>query len=123
MESTVFNPILKFWRVPVIVGLAGFLGISTASGCSDMLIFFGVLFLGALGFPFVIWKTEKSSLSLAELIDRFMSTAALLFLIGILVAGVIGMYQGESFMTAACAGAVTAARFTSTMLKFVAYAL
>lgn len=118
-----FNPILKFWRMPVIVGLVVFLWISTTSGCSDMLIFFGVLFLGALVFPFVIWKTEKSSMSLAALIDRFMSTAALLFLIGIFVAGAIGMHQGESFMTAACAGAVTAARVATTMLKFVAYAL
>jgi len=123
MESAVFNPILKFWRLPVFVGIAGFLGISTASGCSNMLIFFGVLFIGALGLPFLIWKTEKSSMSLSALIDRFISTAVLLFLIGILVAGAIGVYQGESFMTATCAGAVTAARFATTLLKFVAYAL
>jgi phosphoglycerol transferase MdoB-like AlkP superfamily enzyme len=123
MELASPNPIFKFWRQLVFVCLAGFLGISSASGCSDILLFFSVLFIGSLVLPFVIWKTKKSTMPLAALIDRFVSTAALLFLGSIFVAGAIGMYQGEAFMTAACSSAITAARFATTMLKFVAHAL
>lgn len=123
MKLALSNSILKFWRLFVFICIALLLGISSVSDCSAMLLFFVVLIIGALVLSFAVWRTKKNAMALIVLMDRFTGTAALLFLVAILVAGAIGVSQGESFIRSACGGAVTAARFATTMLKFVAHAL